>query len=1653
MNSFYNRNRKKNHLHKGFVLFLMMLLSLASKAQMSQNFSGSWPPTGWSLYTTDPMTTQTFLANGYASATGVGAVKVDFWNIMSGTIDSLKTQTINATISGDTLVFDHAHAVATGNTINDSMAIYVSSNAGTTWTRLVGLVGSQTNIGCQTCLSTVAGGLLIDWATPAANQWMTKKYGLPIGTNKVAFIFYSNYGENMFLDNVIVTRNNPMVYDSTSSVQITDTVFQGMNNAAVLNAQVYATYTANPLPVTSLTANTAGTTSSSDIVTAKLYYTGSSGAFNASSATLLGTIVNPSGTMTFTGFSQTLAGAVSNFWIVYDVSPTATVGNVLDATFNSITVNSVARTPIVSNPTGNRYIKSYATYNYCNWGVLVSGAYLIGPTNVTFGTINNTTGDFDKVTNYASQSNSMYKGDSAIITVAVGPGNPEQVGVYVDWNNNGTFDLPGEEVMYTASVVAAGTTSGYIKVPCSASAGYHRLRVVSDYSGAPRVDACSTKYYGDGEDYSLLVMNQPTPVASYYAVDTFYTNGVVVYNNTSTGAGLNFQWDYNNDGTYDAATKNGAFQYVANGTYFCKLKVTSIGCSGTLLDSITKKVVIISPPAVTVANFISDKNVVSTTDIVTLYDLSSFGPGSWSWSISPTNVSGNTAYFYQNGTTSASQNPRVMFTQFGKYTVTLTATNTLGSSTITKTYYINCVRSLNMCGSAQNATTNEDAGFLYDDGGKNGNYTASHYASGLGQCTLLIKPACASKVSLKFTAFDMSIYQTPGGDYLKVYDGTNASGTPLHTGIGWPAGIQNQINNVTWLPPTLVANSGAMYIEYWTDAAFQAKGFEAEWSITPVIGNTPPTASFNVPDTIYTGIANTYVCSASGSGNNFDWDFNNDGIYDASGASVTYNYATAATTTIKCVISSCQGTTTLVKNVKVLNPTVAPTTLFHASFTAGTPTDIFSLFDDSKNGPTTWQWTITPSTFNVINGSLTSQNVDVKFMQVGTYTIKLRTSNAFGADSLTKTSYLKVFYYCTPNVNMMNPDIGISNVTFGTINNTTPQGVVGYNDYTALPTTTMELGGVYPITIKRTTNTNAINRKVWIDLNGNGTFTDAGEMLFQEAGSTTLSVNGTITIPPAASLGYTRLRVGVNTSNLPNLGCGANYFGEYEDYRVNLIPDITKPVITLNGADTVYIEVGYVYNDLGAVATDNVTSPQTYTAVYNGFTNGTAFANTGTYSVTYTATDGTGNKAVAKTRIVIVTPDVTKPIITLNGSDTITVAVGGIYTELGATAMDFYFGPVTPVSILGTVNTAVVNSYKLFYSATDARGNVSATKTRVVNVVDTIKPVITVNGANPLLWDVHRKPFVDPGTTVTDNYCTSGLNALSSTFNLDSLGTYTITYTFKDCNGNIAISKTRTVIVQDTVKPTLVFTQGTDTFLIDVKTLTSVPEPGYIVSDNYYAKSQLTVAKVGTVNLNVIGSYSVDYTVTDLSANTSRVYTRVYKVVDRVKPVITLIGAEVQNIYRWKVYNDSGATVTDNYYANLVPQVGGFVDVNLAGIYYLTYNVTDASGNAAIEKRRIINVKESISGIAGNSAFESGLNIYPNPNTGLFTLEVKLEDSKDMSIVIFDMLGNKVKDLANEKITNGVYNFDLGNIAAGNYMIRFVTEKETVSKKLTVIKK
>ena len=97
--------------------------------------------------------------------------------------------------------------------------------------------------------------------------------------------------------------------------------------------------------------------------------------------------------------------------------------------------------------------------------------------------------------------------------------------------------------------------------------------------------------------------------------------------------------------------------------------------------------------------------------------------------------------------------------------------------------------------------------------------------------------------------------------------------------------------------------------------------------------------------------------------------------------------------------------------------------------------------------------------------------------------------------------------------------------------------------------------------------------------------------------------------------------------------------------------------------------------------------------------------------------------------------DITPPIITVNGSNPVTVERGTTYTDAGATAN----GGETVTTNLGNLNTNVAASYTVSYSATDASGN-TGYAIRTVNVVDTINPVVTVTGDNPCLLYTSPSP-------------------------------------------------------------------------------------------------------------------------------------------------------------------------------------------------------------------------------------------------------------------------------------------------------------------------
>ncbi len=151
------------------------------------------------------------------------------------------------------------------------------------------------------------------------------------------------------------------------------------------------------------------------------------------------------------------------------------------------------------------------------------------------------------------------------------------------------------------------------------------------------------------------------------------------------------------------------------------------------------------------------------------------------------------------------------------------------------------------------------------------------------------------------------------------------------------------------------------------------------------------------------------------------------------------------------------------------------------------------------------------------------------------------------------------------------------------------------------------------------------------------------------------------------------------------------------------------------------------------------------------------------------------------------------PVIILTGEPSIELPYGSSYVEQGATVTDNIDTGLT-ATITGNVDSSIIGNYELNYNASDTAGNAATTVTRMVNVTDSITPVITLIGENPLEV-VYGTPYVEQGATVTDN-ADSGLQAtVTGTVDTSTVGSYEISYNVSDASGNTAVTATRVVNV------------------------------------------------------------------------------------------------------------------------------------------------------------------------------------------------------------------------------------------------------------------
>lgn len=245
-----------------------------------------------------------------------------------------------------------------------------------------------------------------------------------------------------------------------------------------------------------------------------------------------------------------------------------------------------------------------------------------------------------------------------IILWELEPGNPDladisgYTGGGVDGYSGGT--VPRGAQYYGAYNLISNTLTGDYTV---SESGYYKTS--GDYDGSVSTDQ------NDANLWFTIYDNYDPPTARAGNDVTTYTDEKVNFAGTnsigSSGSSLvKYEWDFENDGIIDSMGATTSYTYTRPGTYTVTLKVTdSIGVTDT--DTCRVTVRSRGPQA----SFTYTPENPSIKDTVHLYDTSIAQDGSitkWSWN-------------FGDGTTSTMKDTTHVYSDKGRYTVTLTVTD------------------------------------------------------------------------------------------------------------------------------------------------------------------------------------------------------------------------------------------------------------------------------------------------------------------------------------------------------------------------------------------------------------------------------------------------------------------------------------------------------------------------------------------------------------------------------------------------------------------------------------------------------------------------------------------------------------------------------------------------------------------------------------------------------------------------------------------------------------------------------------------------------------------------------------------------------------------------------------------------------------------
>lgn len=802
----------------------------------------------------------------------------------------------------------------------------------------------------------------------------------------------------------------------------------------------------------------------------------------------------------------------------------------------------------------------------------------------------------------------------------------------------------------------------------------------------------------------------------------------------------------------------------------------------------------------------------------------------------------------------------------------------------------------------------------------------------------------------------------------------------------------------------------------------------------------PPTTGFTATTNVFiANFTNTTI-----NGTTYAWDFGDGGSSTMTNPSHTYPgdgvYTVVLTATGPC------GTSTATQEVTISSLPVAG---FSAMQTTGCAPFTVQFEDESSSNTESWAWSFpggTPATS-------TEQNPSVTYSTAGNYNVSLTVTNALGTNTATQTNYIVVGTA---------PTAGYTSTTNGLTANftSTSTGATTYawdfgdggSSTQANPSHTYAVDGTYTVVLTTTnacgtaTSTQTVEAYTQPTASFDADVTDGCAPLTVQFNnqSSANAVNYAWSFPggtPSSSTAenptvvYNTAGTFTVTLTVSN-PAGQNVSTQTNYISVNTVPaagftgTVAGTTVTFNNMTTNATSYSWDFGDGGSSTLPNPMH---------------TYATDGVYEVTLTATNECGSTTINGQFTVVTMPTAGFSAAETSGCAPLTVQFNN-ESSANATNFAWSFPGGTPATSsqenpVVTYNTA--GTYTVTLTVSNPAGNNTSTQTNFITV-NTIPSASFTTAIN--LAVVAFTNTTTNGTSYTWDFGDGNTSAEANpthTYAMD--GIYTVKLTATNECGDAFTSQT--VIIATTV-PIAMFsaepTSGCAPITVQFTNQSSANSESYQWSFPGGLPAASTEENPVVV-YGTPGTYDVTLTATNSQGFDSHTETS-FVVVNGV-PTPSFTQSANFNVLTFTNTTTNATSYSWNFGdGNTSTEANPTHTYATGGQYEVTLTATNQCGfqSTTIEITVQANNVEDIPGI-------SRFDVFPNPNSGRFTLVMEGAPQNELELSLTNVLGQRLHsekaDFRSGQLTR---DFSFSQLSAGMYILQVKSGEKAMFRKLVI---